>query len=72
VSREDPDGIERHKTLQCEGITKHLTDDHHPNLVRQVRDLRHLLERMPRQLYLQPVIMSELVCHLRVVFVERS
>jgi hypothetical protein len=62
VSREDSDGIERHKTLQCEGITKHLTDDHHPNLVRQVRDLRHLLERMPRQLYLQSVIMSELVC----------
>ena len=62
ASNEVEDGIDRHKFQQCEGITKHLTNEHHPNLVGELWDLRRLLERMPRQLYLQSVIMSELVC----------
>jgi hypothetical protein len=61
VSREDIAGVDLHKARQCEGITKHLTDEHHPNLVREVWNLRHVLERMPRQLYLQCVMMSELI-----------
>jgi Protein of unknown function (DUF3800) len=61
VSQEDQSAIERHKRGQCEGITKYLAPTHHPNFVRQVWDLRHLLERMPYQLYLQSILMTELV-----------
>lgn len=61
VSREDSKGVEAHKTGQCQGITKYLVPQHHPNFVRQVWDLRRTLERMPTQLYIQCVLMSELV-----------
>jgi hypothetical protein len=61
VSRERGEDIDLHKARQCEGITKHLTPEHHPALVQQLWDLRGVLDRMPRQLYLQCVIMSELV-----------
>jgi hypothetical protein len=61
VSREDPQGVDRHKTGQCEGITKYLVPQHHPNFVKQVWELRRTLERMPTQLYIQCVLMSELV-----------
>jgi hypothetical protein len=47
---------------QCELITKDLTPEHYPELVKEVWDLRRLLERMPRQLYIQSRLLSELVC----------
>jgi hypothetical protein len=62
VAREDPQGVDAHKVKQCEGITKYLAPTHHPNFVRQVWELRHTLERMPNQLYIQFVLMNELVC----------
>jgi hypothetical protein len=61
VSREDDARVDRHKAGQCDGMTKHLTSEHHPELVRQVWDLRRVLEGMPRQLYIQCVMMKELV-----------
>jgi|GraSoiStandDraft_27_1057306.scaffolds.fasta_scaffold97509_2 hypothetical protein len=61
VSREVLDGVDLHKIRQCDGITKHLTPEHHPDLVQTVWDLRRVLERMSRQLYLQCVMMSQLV-----------
>jgi hypothetical protein len=61
VARESPQGIERHKTFQCEGITKNLTPDHYPDLVNEVWKLRRTLEGMPSQLYIQCVLMRELV-----------
>jgi hypothetical protein len=61
VAREDLSGIDRHKAGQCDGITKYLAPTHHPNFVSQVWDLRRLLERMPNQLYVQYVLLSELV-----------
>jgi hypothetical protein len=62
VSKEDIAGVDRHKEAQCEGFTKHLTAEHHPDLVSDVWKLRKTLERMPRQLYFQYVILSQLVC----------
>jgi hypothetical protein len=62
VSAEDSSAISRHKLLQCEGITKHLTAEHHPNLVEGVWSLRRKLEAMSDQLYVQCIIMTELVC----------
>ena len=61
VSREDDARVDRHKAGQCDGITKHLSPKHHPNLVREVWDLRRVLEKMSRQLYIQCVLMKELV-----------
>jgi Protein of unknown function (DUF3800) len=61
VSREDPAGVDQHKSIQCDKITKHLTPEHHPHLVSQVWELRRTLEQMPRQLYFQYVLLSELV-----------
>lgn len=61
VSHEDPHGVDRHKAGQCEGITKYLVPQHHPNFVKQVWKLRRTLERMPAQLYIQCVLMSVLV-----------
>lgn len=54
--------IEAHKSEQAERITKHLTPEHHPNVVNQLWHLRRLLEAMPNQLYVQSIIMRELVC----------
>jgi hypothetical protein len=61
VSREDDARVDRHKARQCDGMTKHLTSEHHAELVRQVWDLRRVLEGMSRQLYIQCVMMKELV-----------
>ena len=61
VSCEDNARVDQHKAGQCDGMTKHLTPEHHAELVREVWDLRHVLERMSRQLYIQCVLMKELV-----------
>ena len=61
VSRETDSRVDHHKAQQCNGMTKNLTCEHHPNLVREVWDLRHVLEGMSPQLYIQCVVMNELV-----------
>ena len=61
VSREDTKALEHHKSKQGEGMTRYLTPEHHPNVIEQIRRLRRLLERMPQQLYLQSVILRELI-----------
>jgi Protein of unknown function (DUF3800) len=61
VSREDNARVDQHKAGQCDGMTKNLTSEHNAELVRQVWDLRRVLEAMSRQLYIQCVMMKELV-----------
>jgi hypothetical protein len=61
VSHESQVAVERHKTVQAEGITKYLVPTHHPDLIKEVWELRNTLERMPNQLYIQSVLMRELV-----------
>lgn len=58
---EDKNDLEAHKRGQCDGITSHLTDEHHPDAVQAIWGLRRTLEQMPLQLYLQCVVQSELV-----------
>jgi hypothetical protein len=36
VSREDNARVDQHKAGQCDGMTKHLTSDHHAELVGEV------------------------------------
>ena len=61
VSLEDIARVDEHKARQCDNMTKHLTPEHHPVLVRQVWELRRILAGMSRQLYIQFVMMTELV-----------
>jgi Protein of unknown function (DUF3800) len=61
VSRESDKGLDDHKADQCNSLTKHMTSAHHPNVVREVQELRRTLERMPRQLYIQSGVMRELI-----------
>jgi hypothetical protein len=56
-----PNGIEIHKKGQAEGITINLTDQFHPNAKKGLWDLRLRLENLPNQLYVQSVVMFELV-----------
>ena len=53
--------LTRHRLGQAEAITTHLTSKHHPNLVKQVWELRRNLEDMSLQLYVQSVAMGALV-----------
>lgn len=61
----DPDHaamIAEHQAQQASLMTKHLTDDHLPQLKAQVWALRGRLEAMPPQLYIQCVAQKELLC----------
>ena len=53
--------VARHKAQQAENLTKNLTKEHFSELVGEVWRLREQLEKMPIQLYVQSVAMSELV-----------
>lgn len=55
------EGIEAHKKAQENGITINLTADFHPNIQEQTWNLRHRLERMPHQLYIQSISTFELI-----------
>ena len=53
--------IKHHKENQETAITAHLTAEHHPNVISGVWELRRTLEALPIQLYVQSVMMGELV-----------
>jgi hypothetical protein len=50
-----------HKQGQADGMTKNLTPKHHPNLVRQLKELAARVEHLPNQLYVQSCVLSSLV-----------
>ena len=55
------EGIGAHKKNQEEGITVHLTPEFHPSVREGLWDLRRRLEQMPHQLYVQSVVVNDLV-----------
>lgn len=55
------DQITTHKQRQTENITKHVTPEHHPNLVRQLEELRERYYQLSNQLYAQSVLLTVLV-----------
>jgi hypothetical protein len=57
----DSAAIERHRAGQCEGLTRKLTDQHHPDVVASVHELRRRLEETPLQLYAQSVATFDLL-----------
>src|SRR5215831_2173999 len=56
----DQANVARHQAEQA-GITKHLTNEHFQSLIDYVWALRRSLEKMPAQLYIQCVVMLQLV-----------
>ena len=56
--------IAEHRRQQAIKITKYLNSEHSRSLIDEVWALRHALERMPAQLYVQCVAMHQLVWHL--------
>lgn len=53
--------VKNHMLGQADGMTKHLTDKHQQTLIEAVWRLRHQLEAMSPQLYVQSCAMVELV-----------
>jgi len=53
--------VSYHRKMQAEGMTRHLTSEHHPNLVAEVHKLRGVLERMSLQLYSEFVTLTHVV-----------
>lgn len=49
------------KKVQAEHLLANITDQHHPNLVRQLRDLGERLREMPDQLFVQLCVMTQLI-----------
>jgi hypothetical protein len=52
------EGIESHKTGQAERFVKPITDQFHPNLVRQLQELKKNTEKLSGQLYSQAVVLN--------------
>ena len=61
VALEDQRAIDEHKSKQCEGITRYLLRTLPVELIAKVKGLRATLEKMPNQLYVQFVLLSDLV-----------
>jgi len=53
--------ITAHKQGQAANVTKHVTPEHHPNLVRQLEELRERYLQLSNQLYAQSVLLTVLV-----------
>jgi hypothetical protein len=67
--------ILRHQAEQAEAITFHLTEKHQPSMIEQIWDLRHRLEEMPAQLYVQSILsfllIKRAIDHGTLYFVHR-
>ena len=53
---ETDEGLEGHRTGQAGALTRHLTDEHHPNVVAGVWNLRARVEAMSAPLYTQSIV----------------
>ena len=55
------DQITTHKQGQAANITKHVTPEHHSNIVRQLEELRERYLQLSNQLYVQSAVLTVLV-----------
>jgi hypothetical protein len=54
-------GLQHHKTMQAEGFTRNLTEQHHSTVHDEIRRLRHQLEVMGLPLYVQSILTFDVV-----------
>lgn len=75
MSAESEDGLRAHLAGQAEGITKHLTPGHYPELIAGVVRWRTELEKMALPLYVHSVLMidtiSRIINHAPLYYVQR-
>lgn len=55
------DSVRHQIQLQSSAMTRHLTDSHHPNLVKQVHELGDYLRTLSPQLYVQAALQMQLL-----------
>ena len=69
------EGMERHRQVQAEAITRHLTDKHQPGMIEGVWGWRRALEAMPLPLYAQSTVTFEtlaaVIRHAPLYYVQR-
>jgi hypothetical protein len=72
---ETQEGLQKHREGQIAGITAHVKDTAHPNLINQLRELQQRLRLMPMPLYVQSTLMrrvvAEVLQHAPLYFVQR-
>ena len=56
--------ITAHRMIQAEKITEHVTAEFSPEAAQSASEMRARLEKMPNQLYVQSIAMTELVNHV--------
>ena len=61
MSMSETADVESHRKQQAENLTARLTPRHHPNVRAAVEDLRHRLENLSLQLYVQSTVTFELI-----------
>lgn len=50
-----------HRERQADILTVHLTDKHHPNLVKEIKELQDRVRKLSPPLYVQMILLTELV-----------
>jgi hypothetical protein len=73
---ESLEGMEQHRHIQAEAITRHLTDQHQPGMIEGVWEWRRSLEATPLPLYAQSTVIFEVLAavikHAPLYYVQRS
>lgn len=54
-------GLSHHKNIQADKLMENVTSAHHPRLVESIKTDQEIYRRMPNQLYVQNVVMVELI-----------
>lgn len=76
LSLHSDDDIKTHQMGQARGITNSITPRHHPSLQKEISELRSSLEALAPQLYVQSVLMFELIhralCEATLYFCQRQ
>jgi hypothetical protein len=55
------DELDYHRSRQVDAMARHITDEHHDNVKKQIKLLQNELRVMPLQLYVQSVAMGNLI-----------
>jgi hypothetical protein len=61
MGRHTKEGVAQHQRQQASSLTKNLTPEHHPNLVREVHECKAMMEAAPPQLYVQFTVATTLM-----------
>jgi uncharacterized protein DUF3800 len=55
------DEITEYKQIQADKMTEHITDDHHPDVVKRINEIQAVFRSMSNQLFIQAMLMFRIV-----------